>query len=97
MKTLYDLSKSQADIEICAEKGIQACRTFHEALWKESFEEHEALRLQSETELASLQPLLGLIHWKEMVEEVMRDKIRSRYPLISAQSIWNALNLSHRD
>ena len=63
-------------------------------VYKEKANNIQTSYLESERELESLRALLGMQHWREMVEEVMRDKVRSKYPLISAQSIWNAINLS---
>ena len=91
---LLSISTQEDSVEKLAEKGTVACRIFHEEAWKCHSDQEETLRSQAEKELASLQKLLGSQHWREMVEEVMRDKVRAQYPLISAQSIWNALNLS---
>ena len=95
-RKLSALSKEEGPTEPIANKAIQACRDFHEKAWLQSTEQHEKLQIQSEEELSSLQNLLGAQHWREMVEEVMRDKLRSQFPLISAQSIWNAINLSEK-
>ena len=94
--SLYTLSTQEGTVEKRAEKGTIACRIFHEEAWKCHSDQEEVLRVQAERELASLQKLLGTQHWREMVEEVMRDKLRSQFPLISAQSIWNAINLSEK-
>ncbi|MEC7984740.1 MAG: hypothetical protein VX278_06230 [Myxococcota bacterium] len=94
VQTLTNLSQNDGDLETLAKKAIKGCRDFHETVWRICEDQHEQLQLQSEQELASLRNLLGEQHWREMVEEVMRDKLRSRFPLISAQSIWNAINLS---
>lgn len=88
------LSQQDKPVHEKAETAIGFCRMFHERVWQVSVEQHEDLRIEAETELTSLRSLLGMQHWREMVDEVMRDKVRSRYPLISAQSIWNAINLS---
>jgi hypothetical protein len=91
---LFSLSQQNIPIQEKADAAIVFCRIFHEHVWEETVDQHEELRVDAEKELESLRSLLGMQHWREMVEEVMRDKVRSRYPLISAQSIWNAINLS---
>ena len=96
VQTFVQLSQKDYTDEALAEAAIQACRGFHEEAWRLCEDQHEALHQQSEEELSSLRNLLGEQHWREMVEEVMRDKLRSQFPLISAQSIWNAINLSDK-
>ena len=97
VRALTLLAQEDIDLNTQAEKAIQCCRLFHEQIWNSSQEEHESLREEAEKELESLRALLGLPHWREMVEEVMRDKLRAQYPIISAQSIWNAINLSENE
>lgn len=94
VQQLTTLSQKEDSIQEKAEKAIGFCRIFHERAWENHVDQHEELRVEAEKELESLHALLGPQHWREMVEEVMRDKVRSKYPLISAQSIWNAINLS---
>ena len=78
--------------EEAARKGATACREFHQEVWEASMEEHESLQQQAEAELESMASLLPPSRWREAVEEIMRDKLRSRYPLVSAQAVWEALN-----
>ena len=94
VQKLLQTSQESTPIQEKADKAIGFCRIFHERVWENHVDQHEDLRVKAEEELESLRPLLGMQHWREMVEEVMRDKVRSQYPLISAQSIWNAINLS---
>ena len=96
IQTMTQLAEKQCTAEELANQAIQACCDFHEQAWQLSEHLHEGLQEQAETELLSLRNLLGEQHWREMVEEVMRDKLRSQFPLISAQSIWNAINLSEK-
>ena len=88
---LLSLSKKEIPVQDRAEEGIALCRQFHEQLWELSVDQHADLHERAERELESLRTLLGPQHWREMLEEVMRDKLRSQYPIISAQSIWNAV------
>ena len=96
LQTLTALSEEVGPLESIADRAISACRDFHEQAWHLCEEQHESLQEQSEAELSSLRNLLGEQHWREMVEEVMRDKLRSQFPLVSAQAIWNAINLSEK-
>ena len=88
---LSALAKEPSHDHMKAEKGITLCREFHEQVWLVTTDQHDMLQDRAEKELESLRTLLGPQHWREMLEEVMRDKLRSQYPIISAQSIWNAV------
>ena len=88
---LIALANKDSPIQDRAEEGIALCRNFHERMWELSVDQHADLHQRAERELESLRTLLGSQHWREMLEEVMRDKLRSQYPIISAQSIWNAV------
>ena len=70
---------------------MQAGRAFHAEAWNLAEPEQEQLQIESEQELSALRAILPSTKWQEAVEEVMRDKVRMRYPLISAQKIWDAL------
>ena len=83
---------SEEDREEAARRGAAACRAFHQSLWEASFYEHEELQQQAEAELESMSSLLSPVRMREAVEEIMRDKLRSRYPLVSAQALWEAIN-----
>lgn len=80
------------DIEPFVRGAIDAIRSFHEALWEFHIDQHEQLQQEAETELSSLRVILGPVQWRDAVEEVMRDKLRMRFPLLSAQTIWQAIN-----
>jgi len=88
---LSALAEEPSSDHVQAEKGIALCREFHEHVWLATTDQHGVLQERAEKELESLRTLLGPQHWREMLEEVMRDKLRSQYPIISAQSIWNAV------
>ena len=79
-------------LEIIAEEAIQAICCFHDSLWELSSDQHELLQQNAEFELSSLRNLLSPPQWRDAVEEVMRDGLRAQYPLLTAESIWNALN-----
>lgn len=76
----------------CASALITECRIFHDTVWQESMEERMELETKAEQELAHLSSLLRGRAWKDALEEVMRDHVRSRYPLVNAQAVWDAIN-----
>ena len=56
------------------------------------FDDLVELQDAAEAELSDLKSLLRGQAWKDAVEEVMRDHVRQRYPIVNAQAVWNALN-----
>ncbi|MBM75656.1 MAG: hypothetical protein CMK59_09665 [Proteobacteria bacterium] len=90
-KKLSTIQNAQ-QLESIAKTVINAIRSFHDALWELSSEQHEQLRQSAEEELSSLRNLLGPTQWRDAVEEVMRDSLRAQYPLLTAEAVWNALN-----
>ena len=76
---------------------MKACREFHTTAWQLAEGEHEQLQIESEEELEALKAIIPYAKWQEAVEEVMRDKVRMRYSLISAQKIWDAINQTEID
>ena len=90
--SLQPLATDHRPIQEIANEAISLITDFHQHVWDESFEQHELLTQQAEEELSDLQSLLPPIRWQEAVEEVARDRLRSQFPLLSAQMIWNSLN-----
>ena len=80
------------DLPQKASEIISACRSFHDSAWELAFDEQFDLQEKAETELSALKSLLHGQAWKDAVEEVMRDHVRQRYPLVNAQAVWDALN-----
>ncbi|MFT4975294.1 MAG: hypothetical protein ACI8S6_001181 [Myxococcota bacterium] len=85
-------AEGPADIEERARQAIAVCRRFHEGVWDAIIEQRQALLADAETELDSLRGLLRGTAWIAAVEEVARDRIRARFPLVSAQVIWDRLH-----
>lgn len=83
---------SDADLEDLARQAISACRRFHEAVWEALIDQHAALVQDAATELDALRGVLRGGAWAAAVEEVARDRVRARYPRVSAQAVWDALN-----
>ena len=71
---------------------ISACRSFQDHAWECAFDDLVELQDAAEAELSDLKSLLRGQAWKDAVEEVMRDHVRQRYPIVNAQAVWNALN-----
>ena len=88
---LINLSQKRCPSKIVQKRALYCAGNSHEHMWELSVDQHADLHERAERELESLRTLLGPQHWREMLEEVMRDKLRSQYPIISAQSIWNAV------
>ena len=79
-------------LEERARLAIAACRRFHEAVWDAIAAQREILLADATVELESLRSLLKGAAWDAAVEEVARDRVRARFPLVSAQVIWDRLH-----
>lgn len=79
------------DLEQRARQAITASRRFHEAVWETLTEQRQALLADATAELTPLRGLLKGAAWDAAVEEVARDRVRARFPLVSAQIIWDRL------
>lgn len=82
----------QPDLEECARNAIAACRRFHESVWDAIAVQRQALLADAAEELEPLRTLLRGSAWDAAVEEVARDRVRARFPLISAQIVWDRLH-----
>ena len=92
-KTVRGLVQTQAlDHNQKASELISACRSFQDCAWECAFDDLFELQSAAEAELSELKSLLRGQAWKDAVEEVMRDHVRQRHPLVNAQAVWNALN-----
>jgi hypothetical protein len=65
---------------------------FLQIAWQEYGEKQTHWIEQAEDELDALRSLLPQARWNEAVEEVRRDRLRSMFPLFSAQIMWDILN-----
>jgi len=97
----YELQKSTAqqllEIDMTTHdkmKGAQAIsliRSFHQTIWEESDTDRIHLLEQAEEEISAMKSMIPTNRWNELVEEIARDQLRSRFPLFSAQMIWDSL------
>ena len=83
--------------EQVAQEGIVACRAFHEAAWLAMEGEHATLRGQALEELAALEGVLNAAALAAAVEEVARDLVRRRTPLVSAKVVWDRVSGSEAE
>jgi hypothetical protein len=87
---LLDIDDTTYD-KIKTEKAISLISSFHQQVWDESEEERFLLTKQAENEIAAMRSMIPPRKWNDLVEEIARDHLRSRYPLFSAQMIWDSL------
>jgi hypothetical protein len=80
------------DPESAATEAVSACRYFHEAAWKACSEEHASLREEAMMELAALKNILNPDALAAAVDEVARDIVRRRTPLVSAKVVWDRVS-----
>ena len=80
------------DAETAATDAVAACRAFHEAAWMDAQQEHADLRAQALTELAALKNVLSPNALEAAIDEVARDIVRRRYPLVSAREVWDRIS-----
>lgn len=79
------------DLDTIAKAATQACRDFHDATWTAVKCEHAALQAAATEELAALASILDEAAFAGAVEAVARDQVRARFPLVSAQAVWDTL------
>ena len=82
----------QTPMEERARLAIKACRKFHEAIWEALTDQHREMLTDAATELDALRSVLNENAWQAAIEEVARDRIRARFPLISAQVVWERIS-----
>ncbi len=77
--------------KIKAEQAISLISSFHQTVWEESGEERSLLLEKAEEEISEMSSMIPANRWNELVEEIARDQLRSRFPLFSAQMVWDSL------
>lgn len=80
------------DPEYAATTAVAACRRFHEHAWYAAEPEHPALRTEALESLSALKNVLNPAALEAAVDEIARDLIRRRYPLVSARSVWDRVS-----
>jgi hypothetical protein len=79
-----------------AERARLACgvlRRFHTRVWDELGDERAALVAAAAEEIADLRSALAEDAWLRACEEIARDRVRARYPSLSATRVWEEFGL----
>jgi len=79
------------DPDAAGRSAIEACRGFQAAAWTAAETEADVLQAAAETQLLSLKPILDAGAFSAAVEEVARDMVHARTPLVSAKVVWDRL------
>ena len=77
--------------EVVARAAIGACRAFHEVAWSAAEGERQDLMDAARRDLSSLAEVLPEEAFLAAAEEVARDRLRARTPLVSASVVWDRL------
>ena len=80
------------DPEYAATTAVAACRRFQEHAWNTAESEHRNLRNEALESLSALKSILNPAALEAAVDEIARDLIRRRYPLVSARSVWDRVS-----
>ena len=91
-KDVYSLPQRQKAFEPIVQKAIVVLVAMHQQIFEHTIDEHEQLHREAEFELTSLRTILPPVQWRDSVEEVVRDKLRQRYPSLRVGVIWDAIN-----
>jgi hypothetical protein len=82
-----------ADPAARAEQALAVVRRFHARVWDELGDERAVLLAAAAEELAELAEPLGEAGFARACEEVARDRVRARYPSLSATRVWEEFGL----
>jgi hypothetical protein len=91
-KNSFDLKKRKHDLEEAMQKAISVLVKIHEYIYEATINEHEELQVEAEIELSSLRSILPPIQWRDAVDEVIRDKLRQRFPSLRVGHFWDMIN-----
>jgi len=78
----------QGEPEARARAACALARAFHESAWIALGEAREVLLTEAAAELPGLAEVLGQDAFAAMCEEIARDRVRARYPELTASHIW---------
>ena len=91
LTALDRLTGSDLSLEKCCTLAIGATRIFHREAWDAMRLHHEELRRLAREELAHLEGAVSERIFSELLEEAARDQLRRRFPLVSADQLWDRL------
>jgi hypothetical protein len=78
-------------IDARADRAIAAVRRFHESVWQALGEGRAAVEEDARRELGALLTDMEETKARAAIEEVARDLVRARYPLVAAKVVWDTL------
>jgi len=78
--------------ERVATDAIAACRTFQEAAWGAMQANIKPIRAEAEAELSALRSVLKPDQFEAYIDEVARDIVKRRTPLVSAKAVWDRVS-----
>ncbi len=90
---LAELGALDGDAETRARAACAILRRFHERVWEGLGEERVALLSAAAEELGPLRDALGEEGFRRACEEHARDRVRARYPTLSATRVWEEFGL----
>jgi hypothetical protein len=89
VRSLRDLDAGS--IEARADRAIAAVRRFHESVWQALGEGRAPVEEEARRELGALLDDMEETKARAAIEEVARDLVRARYPLVAAKVVWDRL------
>ena len=81
----------EGSIEARADRAIAAVRRFLESVWHALGEGRTAVEEEARRELGALLDGMEETKVRAAIEEVARDLVRARYPLVAAKVAWDRL------
>jgi hypothetical protein len=88
---LERIAEEGEDVDSAARAATAACRSFHEAVWGGLGDERAQVEATVRAEMMVMEAALGAAGFAELVGELARTRVRSRFPLVSAQELWDRL------
>jgi hypothetical protein len=83
----------EGDPEARTRAACVVLRRFQERVWESLSAERPALLAAAAEELAPLRDALGSAEFGRACEELARDRVRARYPSLSAARVWEEFGL----
>lgn len=93
-KLIARIGTLSGDAEWVATEAVAACRAFQHAAWSKAQSDHGSIRAQAEAELSALKNVLKPDALQAYIDEVARDIVMRRTPLVSAKAVWDRVSPS---
>lgn len=91
-KLVARIGSLAGDPETVATDAVAACRAFQAAAWNSATRDMNAIRAQAESELSALKSTLKPDVFAAYIEEVSRDIVNRKTPLVSAKAVWDRVS-----